>query len=160
MNGKKPTLSPLEQNTLELLVDSVRAIGLPRSLGEIYGILYLSPKPLCMDDIIQKLDISIGSASQGLRQLKSFKAIRTVYIQGQRKDYFIAENKLRDLSARFIKEEVMPRLEANCEKIAEIQKMITESPEAEREYHAQQINHLLRWQKNGLRVLKIIDKLI
>lgn len=155
-------LNDIEQGTLELFVDAVRALGLPRSVGEIYGVLYMSPHPLCMDDIIQKLGISLGSASQGLRQLKSFKAIRTVYIQGQRKDHYVAENRLRELSARFIKEEIIPRMEENCSRIQKLEKLLAESTssKSEQDHHAQQLNHLLRWQKNGLRLFKMMDKLL
>lgn len=160
MNTATTELSPVEQGTLEVLVDAVRALGLPRSVGEIYGILYLSPEPLCMDDIVRKLGISIGSASQGLRQLRAFKAVRTVYIQGQRKDYYAAQTSLRELSARFIKEELTPRLEATHERLDTLQTLAADSPEPLRTHHIQQLQHLRRWQTNGLRVLRLLDKLL
>lgn len=160
MSESHQKLSIAEQHTIELLVDAVRALGMPRSVGEIYGVLYMSPEPMCMDDIMRKLGISAGSASQGLRQLKSFKAIRTTYIQGQRKDYYIAENRLRELSARFIKEEIAPRLDANCKRIQEIEALLDDEDEAVREHQKKQLNHLHRWQKNGLRILNVMNKFL
>ena len=66
-------------------------MGLPRSVGEIYGLLYFSPSPLSMDQICTKLEISVGSASQGLKTLRSLKSVKSVYVSGERKDYFLAE---------------------------------------------------------------------
>ena len=52
-------------------------LGMPRSVGEIYGLLYFSEAPLSMDQIANKLEMSLGSASQGLKTLRSLKAVRT-----------------------------------------------------------------------------------
>lgn len=49
--------------------------GVSRSVGQIYGLLYASPLPLSFSDIVEKLEISKGSASQGLQLLRSLGAI-------------------------------------------------------------------------------------
>jgi len=53
-----------------------RLFGLPPSVGRIYGLLYGSPKPLSFTDIVEQLEISKGSASQGLQFLRSLGAVR------------------------------------------------------------------------------------
>lgn len=63
-------------------------LGLPRSTGQIYGLLYLSAKPLSLDDMVDLLGISKASASCGTRQLASLCAIRPVWMPGDRRDYF------------------------------------------------------------------------
>ncbi len=50
-------------------------IGVPKSVGQIYGLLYASLAPLSFSDIVERLDISKGSASQGLQLLRSLGAI-------------------------------------------------------------------------------------
>ena len=52
---------------ISLFVQLSRIIGLPRSYAELYALLFLSPRPLTMDEMIQRRGISKGSASQGLR---------------------------------------------------------------------------------------------
>jgi DNA-binding transcriptional regulator GbsR (MarR family) len=64
-----------------------------------------------MDMIMKRLNISLGSASQGLRQLKAFRAIKTHYLLGERKEHYVAELELRKLVAGFIREEIIPYLE-------------------------------------------------
>src|ERR1043166_2383342 len=67
-----------------------QGFGLPRSTGQIYGLLYLSKKPLSLDDLVELLSISKGSASTGTRHLASWGAIRQVWVPGDRRDFFEA----------------------------------------------------------------------
>jgi DNA-binding transcriptional ArsR family regulator len=61
---------------IELFAEVVYALGLPKSVGQIYGLLYASPAPLSFSDIVERLDISKGSASQGLQLLRTLGAIK------------------------------------------------------------------------------------
>src|SRR4051794_22383596 len=84
-------MSVLKSKARRELVDCTgrlfQRVGLPRSTGQIYGLLYLSPKPLSLDDIVASLGLSKGSASNGTRHLLSLGAIRRVWAPGERKDY-------------------------------------------------------------------------
>ena len=55
-----------------MFINFLRIIGLQKSVGEIYGLLFVSAKPLSMDDIMNRLDISLGAASQGLKLLRAW----------------------------------------------------------------------------------------
>jgi hypothetical protein len=61
----------------------VQVFGVPKSVGQIYGLLYASPEPLSFSDIVERLDISKGSASQGLQLLRSLGAINVANARGQ-----------------------------------------------------------------------------
>ncbi|MBU6401287.1 MAG: hypothetical protein KGS61_13305 [Verrucomicrobia bacterium] len=63
-------------------------LGLPRSTGQIYGLLYFSVPPLSLDDLVDQLGISKASASMGVRQLLSWGALRQVWVPGQRRDFY------------------------------------------------------------------------
>ena len=85
-------LSEVERSIIELFVDGVRVIGLPKSVGEIYGLLFASRDPLSLDDLVMRLGISKGSASQGLRMLRGLGAVTETEGQpGGRRTYFRAE---------------------------------------------------------------------
>ncbi len=64
-----------ERECVEFFADVVGILGVPRSMGQIYGLLFASPRPLSFTDITEKLDISRGSASQGLKALRELGAI-------------------------------------------------------------------------------------
>jgi DNA-binding transcriptional regulator GbsR (MarR family) len=60
-----------------------------------------------MEDIINRLDISSGAASQGLKLLRGLGAVKAVYFPGDRRDHFAADLELR-FSTVFVREEMRP----------------------------------------------------
>jgi len=99
--GVRP-LNPVEVGVIHLFVQFSRALGQPRSVAEIYGLLFISHRPLPMDELIRRLELSKGSASQGLRYLLDFGAVRTVYVAGERRTHYEAVAELRNLAGRFL----------------------------------------------------------
>jgi DNA-binding transcriptional regulator GbsR (MarR family) len=85
-------------------------LGLPRSTGQIYGLLYLSARPLALDDIVELLAISKGSASTGTRLLMSWGAIHQVWVPGTRRDHFQVIADLRTVLRASIAGLFRPRL--------------------------------------------------
>lgn len=92
-------------------------LGLPRSTGQIYGLLYLSPRALSLDDIVELLGISKASASTGTRQLTALRAIRQVWIPGERRDHFEAEPDLAALLRIGYVEFLKPRLHSSHKRL-------------------------------------------
>lgn len=69
-------LTDFEREVIAVFEDLVSLLGMPKSLGEIYGLLFASAEPLAFADIEQKLSLSKGSVSQGLRALRELGAVR------------------------------------------------------------------------------------
>ncbi len=69
------SLTPFETEIVAVFVDLVLLLGLPKSVGEIYGLLFASAEPLTFTEIEQKLGLSKGSVSQGLRALREIGAV-------------------------------------------------------------------------------------
>ena len=99
-------------------------LGLPRSLGQIYSLLYLSARPLSLQEICQQLGISKGSASQGTRQLIAWGAIRHVWIPGSRKDHFEAVTEIGEIIRRTYDQHFKPRLESAEDRITELRNLL------------------------------------
>ena len=150
----------LELESIDFFVRLMSMLGMPRSVGEIYGLLYFSKDSLPMDQIASRLGISIGSASQGLRTLRSLKAVRTAYIAGDRRDHYFAETEFRRLFSNFIKDEIMPHLDSAKDRISRMEKSLpNESPE-EDEFFAVRIEKLKRLTKAGGRLLPALAGLL
>lgn len=150
----------LEIESIDFFVRMMSLLGLPRSVGEIYGLLYFSPKALPMDQIAARLDISIGSASQGLKTLRSIKAIRTAYVPGDRRDHYLAESEFRRLFSTFIKDEILPHLESAKDRISRMEKVLSsESPE-DKEFYNIRIEKLKRLTQASGRLLPMLAKLM
>jgi DNA-binding transcriptional regulator GbsR (MarR family) len=163
MNNASATingLSELEREVIELFVRMADVLNLPRSVGEIYGLLFISSAPQCLDDCRIRLNISKGSTSQGLKILRSFGAIRTVYIPGDRKDYYVAETSLRKIASGFASEQIQPHVSSGKERIERIQELMDEQGDENREALQEKIDLLANWQKRAGKTLPLILKLI
>jgi DNA-binding transcriptional regulator GbsR (MarR family) len=155
-----PALDELEREVIELFVRMADVLNLPRSVGEIYGLLFISPDPLCLDDCRIRLNISKGSTSQGLKILRSFGAIRTVYIPGDRKDYYLAETSLRKMASGFAGEQIQPHVHSGKERIERIRELMEEHENTDRDVLVEKIDLLENWQKRAGKTLPLILKLI
>jgi DNA-binding transcriptional ArsR family regulator len=104
-NGSAARLEPVEVEVIHLFVQFSRALGQPRSVAEIYGLLFVSHKPLAMDDLIERLNLSKGSASQGLKYLQDLGAVRALYAGGDRRTHYEAVTELRNMAGRFLRQQ-------------------------------------------------------
>ena len=123
-NGKNGSGKGIESRArvemVEAAVGLFQLLGLPRSAGQIFGLLYLSDKPLSLDDMVNRLSISKGSASMGARHLANWGAIRQVWVPGDRRDHYEAVDDLSQLLRASYTEFVKPRLDASERKLAGI----------------------------------------
>jgi DNA-binding transcriptional regulator GbsR (MarR family) len=146
---------------VDFFVDGVKVLGLPRSLGEIYGLLFISSKPLSLDDLVLYLGISKGSASQGLRTLRTLGAVHEASGNGDRRTYYEPAINLKRLVGGFIREQVRPHLDSGKTKLKSIAETakLSDDPQ-EREFFLDRIERLESWMKRGGQMLPILQKLL
>ncbi len=82
--------SQSRQQVVQTVGRLCQRLGLPRSSGQIYGLLFSSAEPLSLDDMVEALGMSKASASIGTRQLMSWGLIRQAWKPGERRDFFEA----------------------------------------------------------------------
>ena len=145
---------------IDLFVSGALLVGLPKSVGQIYGYLYSATDPAPMDQIISELGISKGSASQGLKFLRQLGAVKVQFILGDRRDHFIAEVKSKKLMGGFIREKLSPALEDGVDRIAHIRTLLTDDGLIDESVHKDQVVKLETWQKKLKLALPVIQKLL
>lgn len=156
-----PPLGEADRKILDLFVDGVRVIGLPKSIGEIYGLLFVSRVPLSLDDLVARLGISKGSASQGLRMLRGLGAVHESDGNGGRRTYYEPEINLKRLVGGFIREQVMPHLESGRSKLTELESAVGAIGDpAEREFYEDRVGRIDSWFRRGRVVLPVLQKLL
>ena len=162
-DGSTQELNPLERQVVAVFVDGVRVLGLPRSIGEIYGLLFISRSPLSLDDLVSRLEISKGSASQGLRMLKSLGAVREANGNGgaERRTYYEPAVELKRLVGGFIREQIRPHLESGKTKIGRLAETASEIEDPEhRKFLSGRVERLDQWMRSGGKVLPILQKIL
>jgi HTH-type transcriptional regulator, glycine betaine synthesis regulator len=81
----------LQHGTMETMGRITAFWGFSKIMGQLYGLLYLSPKPLTLDGMAESLSISKGNVSINIRALERWNMVRQVWIKGDRKDFYEAE---------------------------------------------------------------------
>jgi HTH-type transcriptional regulator, glycine betaine synthesis regulator len=123
------TVNGLSRTRLDMIEAGGRLcqlLGVPRSTGQIYGLLYLSARALSLDDIVEQLGISKASASTGTRQLIAWRAIRQVWVPGERRDHFEIEPDLGYLIRSTYRELIKPRLASSHKRMERISASLEE----------------------------------
>jgi len=65
--------------------------GFPKGMGAIFAVLYLSPTPLSLDEIVHQTGLTKGAISTNVRALARTGLVRPSTKLGDRKDYYEAE---------------------------------------------------------------------
>jgi DNA-binding transcriptional regulator GbsR (MarR family) len=62
--------------------------GTNRTVAQIQALLYLSPRPLRADEIVDLLSVARSNVSTSIRELQSYRLVRMTHVLGDRRDYF------------------------------------------------------------------------
>lgn len=62
--------------------------GTNRTVAQIQALLYLSPKPLRADEIVDLLSVARSNVSTSIRELQSYRLVSMTHVLGDRRDYF------------------------------------------------------------------------
>jgi DNA-binding transcriptional regulator GbsR (MarR family) len=89
-----------------------QAAGFGRVAGQLYAYLYFSSAPRTLDDMKEDLGISKGSASMCVRQLEGLGAVQRVWVKGDRKDYYAANDYFGQIIRSALREVAGRRVEA------------------------------------------------
>ena len=149
-------VTALEQGVIALFADGVKVIGLPRSVGEIYGLLFARDASLSLDDLVLILDVSKGTASQGLKMLRTLGAVREVDSADSRKTYYQADLELKSLVGGFIREEVQPHMKSAKLKIETLRELVEEGDD----FALDRIERLDKWRRKASLLLPIFQKIL
>lgn len=152
-NSPASRLKPIEVEIIHLFVQFASSLGQPRSVAEIYGLLFVSHRPLAMDDLVERLNLSKGSGSQGLKYLQDLGAVRTVYIGGDRRTHYEAVAELRNLAGRFLRQQILTHFEDGESRLQHIVDTAQKLSGDERKFVMSRVKTLRNWERNGRRML-------
>jgi DNA-binding transcriptional regulator GbsR (MarR family) len=84
------TLSPLVRSFVSHFGEMGSRWGINRTVGQIYALIFVSPRPLNADDIGESLEFSRSNVSMGLKELQAWRLVRLRHLPGDRREYFEA----------------------------------------------------------------------
>ncbi len=118
-------LTPIAQKFIVHWGEMGEKWGINRTVAQIHGLLYLSPKPLNAEEISDILSVARSTVSVGLHELESWGIIRVVHTLGDRTDRFEIKGDVYEMF-RFIvdyrkRREVDPTLQMLRETVTELE---------------------------------------
>jgi DNA-binding transcriptional regulator GbsR (MarR family) len=127
-------LSPIVQTFVLHFGEMGSRWGINRTVGQIYALLYVSPKPLNADEIAEALGFSRSNVSMGLKELESWRLVRLQHLPNDRREYFSTPEDIwaifRTLAEERRKREIDPTLSM-------LRDALIQSPASDEERHAQ-----------------------
>lgn len=150
-------MTPAELEVIEFFVHLGRYLSLPRSVGEIYGLLFASETPITLDGLVRRLRISKGSASQGLRLLRGVGAVTVSYRAGDRKDYYSAEVELPALVRGFLRDQLAVRLEHADDRLRRLCEAVDDPANGAPPVLPERLERLVSWNKKAKRLVPLVS---
>ncbi len=127
-------LAPLTQRFVLHFGEMGSRWGINRTVGQIYALLYVSPRALNADDIGEALSFSRSNVSMGLKELQSWNLVRLQHLPNDRREYFQAPEDVwaifRTLAEERRKREIDPTLSM-------LREALMEAPAHADDIHAQ-----------------------
>ena len=105
--------------------------GINKAMAQIQALLFITPKPLSMEDIMGELKISRGNTSMNLRQLMDWGIVTKELIAGERKEFFTTEKDVQELARIVAKERSRREIKPVIKVLAEVSNIENTSPEAQ-----------------------------
>lgn len=135
----------------------LHVLGMPKSVGAIYGLLFASPEPLCFTQITERLGASKGSVSQGLTFLRHGGAVKVVEIADDRREFFEPELALRQLAGGFLQGRVKPLATETRAALGRLRQQAAASDKVHAKFRSGRIKQLETWNRQLARVLPLVQ---
>ena len=132
-------------------------------IGRVYALLYLTPVPMSLEEVAEELKVSKASASITLRQLESWQAVEAQKIDGDRRDFYVAQTDFSILLRKGIMPGVRKKLHSagvQIERTLEITGAPPETQDTATNLTRQQAAELRRRLKAAQAFHKRVDRIL
>jgi len=151
----------IREQFIDQVGEFAASLGLNRSVGQLYALLYMSPSPLSLDEMAEACDMSKGNASINLRELERWGAVRRVYVRGDRKDYYEPHRDVPQIVISRLREGLGRRLAALDETLEEAERQVEQmGNDAERKkFYRERLKEVRKLRSSLGRVLDNMDNI-
>src|SRR5438094_2932096 len=81
-------LSPVQQKFILHWGEMGTRWGINRTVAQIHALLFISPKPLNAEDLVQALGVARSNVSNSLKELQGWGIVKRVHVMGDARDHF------------------------------------------------------------------------
>jgi DNA-binding transcriptional regulator GbsR (MarR family) len=153
-------LTPLEAESIGIFIELGRLVNQPRSFAEVYGLLFVSPRPLSAEDLVERLGASRAAAERALLFLRRAGLLRMVYVPGDRRMHYEAIAEPRHMVVGFLRDQVLPQLANAGSRIDRLAETVRKQPGEEQSQVSGRVAKLQSWGKKSRTLAPMILKLL
>ena len=119
-----------------------RAWGINASMGELFAMLYVTGSDWTAEELRETLQVSRGNVSMNLRELIAWGVVHKVHRQGERREFYRAEDDVWTLFRRILGERKRRELDPTLHVLRRSVEQIPNTPE-----HADRRRRLVELQR-------------
>ena len=149
MNDTSP-LPPLNRQFVAHFGEMGSRWGINRTVGQIYALIFLSPRAINADEIAEALAFSRSNVSMGLKELQAWRLVKLLHHPGDRREYFEAPSDVWEIFRILAEERRRREIEPTLSMLRGA--LLEEAASAEEQYAQQRIremhdliNQLMTW---------------
>lgn len=159
-DGRPADVVAFEESVVAFFLEAAEILGVPKSLAAIYGVIFASPEPLSFSKVQERLGISAGSISQGLRILREVDALKVVSGPNSNREFFEPDIELRKLILHYLEQRMERQLNSGRERLQYLCDAIpTGSTEAAKVLRAR-LKSLRGWHDKSRRLLPMVKTIL
>ena len=83
-----PPLNPVQQKFVLHWGEMGTRWGINRTVAQVHALLYLSPRPMHAEEIMETLGVARSNVSTSLKELQGWGIVRLVHVMGDKRDHF------------------------------------------------------------------------
>jgi DNA-binding transcriptional regulator GbsR (MarR family) len=81
-------LTPVQQKFVLHWGEMGTRWGINRTVAQIHALLYIAPRPLHAEEIVEALGVARSNVSTSLKELQGWGIVRMVHVLGDKRDHF------------------------------------------------------------------------
>jgi DNA-binding transcriptional regulator GbsR (MarR family) len=108
--------------------------GINRTVGQIYAVLFVAERPLCADDIVERLGLSRSNVSMGLKELHGWNLLRPSAMPGERREFYTTPDDIYAIVRTLVDERKKREIDPTLSMLREL---LMQHPASDEERHAQ-----------------------
>jgi DNA-binding transcriptional regulator GbsR (MarR family) len=87
-SSRPSRLSPVQQKFILHWGEMGTRWGVNRTVAQVHALLYMSPRPLHADEIVDTLAVARSNVSTSLKELQGWGIVKRVHVIGDKRDHF------------------------------------------------------------------------
>ena len=152
------TIVAAQENFIQGLSRISQFWGFPKAMGAIFGAVYLSPEALCLDELVERVNVTKGAVSTNVRALERLGLVHRQVRIGERRDYYIAETDFWKIIKGILREREKSEFDLALHTVDESLQMLEEV--SEDDARTEQMAFYIKRLKNMQGFFRSLDKIV